>query len=71
MVVTGGGNSGPKFGTVTNLAPWLFSVAASTIDRSFVSYLRLGDNKHIITVSFCVFFCFLPFWFRLVLQEMF
>ncbi|WJX31423.1 hypothetical protein P8452_19850 [Trifolium repens] len=56
-VVTGGGISGPKFGTVTNLAPWLFSVGASTIvtrfsirfDRSFVSYLQLDDNKHIIT----------------------
>lgn len=35
-------------GTVTNVAPWLFSVAASTIDRNFVSYLQLGDKKHII-----------------------
>ncbi|CAI8596481.1 unnamed protein product [Vicia faba] len=48
IVVAGGGNSGPKFGTVTNLAPWLFSVAASTIDRNFVNHLQLSDKKHII-----------------------
>ena len=54
IVVAGGGNSGPKFGTVTNVAPWLFSVAASTIDRNFVSYLQLGD-KRILMVLFFAF----------------
>jgi hypothetical protein len=71
MVVTGGGNSGPKFGTVTNLAPWLFSVGASTIDRSFVSYLQLGDNKRIITVSFCVFFVSFHFGLGLFVKKCF
>lgn len=37
---------GPYFGTVSNVAPWLFTVAASTIDRDFASYVTLGDNKH-------------------------
>ncbi|XP_073224343.1 subtilisin-like protease SBT5.4 isoform X2 [Cicer arietinum] len=52
IVVASGGNSGPKLGTVTNVAPWLFSVGASTIDRKFVNYIQLGgDNKHIMGVS--------------------
>ncbi|KAG6416414.1 hypothetical protein SASPL_123844 [Salvia splendens] len=37
-VVASGGNSGPDPGTVSNVAPWIFTVAASTIDR------RLGAN---------------------------
>ncbi|CAN6448217.1 unnamed protein product [Victoria cruziana] len=44
VVVTSGGNDGPKAGTVTNLAPWLITVAASTIDRNFISYAVLGDG---------------------------
>lgn len=46
VVVASAGNSGPYFGTVSNVAPWLFTVAASTIDRDFASYVTLGDNKH-------------------------
>lgn len=48
MVVAGAGNGGPGSGTVTNVAPWMFTVAASTIDREFASYLALGDKKHIM-----------------------
>ncbi|KAL5101105.1 hypothetical protein RYX36_005432 [Vicia faba] len=47
VVVTAAGNSGPYFGTVSNTAPWLFTVAASTIDRDFTSYVKLGDNKYL------------------------
>ncbi|CAL5413955.1 unnamed protein product [Camellia sinensis] len=35
MVVCSGGNDGPSPFTVVNSAPWMFSVAASTIDRDF------------------------------------
>ncbi|CAK8538966.1 unnamed protein product [Lathyrus sativus] len=45
VVVSSAGNSGPYFGTVSNTAPWLFTVAASTMDRDFTSYIKLGDSK--------------------------
>ncbi|KAM3280834.1 subtilisin-like protease SBT5.4 [Capsicum chacoense] len=35
VVVTSAGNRGPEPGTVTNVAPWIITVAASTLDRSF------------------------------------
>ncbi|WCJ19690.1 Subtilisin-like protease SBT4.3 [Euphorbia peplus] len=38
------GNSGPNPGTVTNLAPWFLSVAASSIDRKFFSKVLLGNG---------------------------
>ncbi|XP_042519834.1 subtilisin-like protease SBT5.4 [Macadamia integrifolia] len=45
FVVSSAGNSGPKDSTVTNLAPWLFTVAASTIDRRFAADVKLGNNQ--------------------------
>lgn len=44
------GNSGPGPVTVCSVAPWSLSVAASTIDRTFVANLQLG-NGLILTVS--------------------
>ncbi|KAF3787300.1 Subtilisin-like protease SBT5-3 [Nymphaea thermarum] len=38
------GNKGPLPGSATNVAPWLFTVAASSIDRRFESELVLGDQ---------------------------
>ncbi|KAI4374829.1 hypothetical protein MLD38_012776 [Melastoma candidum] len=46
-VVASGGNEGPKAGTVTNLAPWIFTVAASTLDRDCTSYIALGNRTHL------------------------
>ncbi|CAO2197954.1 unnamed protein product [Urochloa humidicola] len=43
-VVCAAGNSGPRPGTVTNVAPWLFTVGASTMDRDFPAYVSFGDN---------------------------
>ncbi|KAJ1390356.1 Peptidase S8/S53 domain [Sesbania bispinosa] len=51
IVIASGGNSGPEPGTVTNVAPWLFSVGASTIDRKFTNYLALGNKKHLMGAS--------------------
>ncbi|XP_038905686.1 subtilisin-like protease SBT5.3 [Benincasa hispida] len=47
VVVCSGGNDGPSPGTVSNVSPWMFTVAASTIDRDFASYVLLGNKKHI------------------------
>ncbi|XP_010675634.3 subtilisin-like protease SBT5.3 [Beta vulgaris subsp. vulgaris] len=45
-VVAAAGNNGPKSGSVANVAPWIFTVGASTTDRQFLSYVTLGNNKN-------------------------
>ncbi|KAF2568025.1 hypothetical protein F2Q68_00027535 [Brassica cretica] len=45
MVIASAGNDGPNASTVTNVAPWLFTVAASNIDRDFQSSVILGSGK--------------------------
>ncbi|XP_066314919.1 subtilisin-like protease SBT5.6 isoform X2 [Miscanthus floridulus] len=44
VVSCSGGNSGPKPATVSNLAPWMLTVAASSIDRAFHSPIKLGNG---------------------------
>ncbi|TYI67661.1 hypothetical protein E1A91_D08G033900v1 [Gossypium mustelinum] len=46
-VVSSAGNSGPDPGTVSNVSPWMFTVGASTLDREFVSFVQLGNNKQL------------------------
>ncbi|CAL0330089.1 unnamed protein product [Lupinus luteus] len=45
IVVSSAGNSGPAPTSVLNLEPWVITVAASSIDRDFANYIKLGDNK--------------------------
>ncbi|XP_074312364.1 CO(2)-response secreted protease-like [Silene latifolia] len=45
MVVCSAGNSGPDPYTVVNTAPWIFTIAASNIDRDFESTLVLGNKS--------------------------
>lgn len=45
VVVSSAGNTGPKPKTASNLEPWMITVAASTMDRDFTSYVTLGDKK--------------------------
>ncbi|KAJ4807094.1 hypothetical protein LUZ62_019660 [Rhynchospora pubera] len=44
LVVCSGGNDGPDPFTVVNTAPWIVTVAASSIDRSFQSNIQLGNG---------------------------
>ncbi|KAB2029908.1 hypothetical protein ES319_D05G193600v1 [Gossypium barbadense] len=44
-VVCSAGNDGPNPGSVVNSAPWILTVAATTIDRVFESDVVLGNNK--------------------------
>ena len=46
-VVCSAGNAGPAAGTVSNTAPWLLTVGASTMDREFPAYLVLDNKKRI------------------------
>ncbi|KAL5568397.1 hypothetical protein UlMin_024972 [Ulmus minor] len=45
LVVCSAGNDGPEAYTVVNTAPWVFTVAASSIDRDFETSIVLGNGK--------------------------
>ena len=45
VVVCSARNSRPYSNIVTNTAPWLITLAANTIDRSFPTALTLGNNQ--------------------------
>ncbi|XP_057435528.1 subtilisin-like protease SBT4.14 [Lotus japonicus] len=47
ITVASAGNDGPSMGTVTNTAPWIVTVAASGIDRTFRSTAQLGSGKNV------------------------
>lgn len=55
MVVSTAGNDGPEDQTVNNVAPWLITVGASSIDRSFPAPIVLNDGT-IIQVANNSFF---------------
>ncbi|CAJ1863124.1 unnamed protein product [Sphenostylis stenocarpa] len=44
LTVTSAGNSGPKYSSLSNFSPWSITVAASNIDRKFVTKVELGNN---------------------------
>ncbi|KAH7668968.1 Tripeptidyl-peptidase II protein [Dioscorea alata] len=48
IVVCSAGNDGPSPESVVNAAPWILTVAATTIDRKFESDIVLGRNKRVI-----------------------
>ncbi|WJX77280.1 hypothetical protein P8452_60602 [Trifolium repens] len=53
LLVASAGNDGPTPGSVVNVAPWVFTVAASTLDRDFSSNITIG-NKTITGASLFV-----------------
>ena len=44
VVSCSAGNSGPAPSTLSNPAPWIITVGASSIDREFVSPVLLGNG---------------------------
>ncbi|GJN32830.1 hypothetical protein PR202_gb21366 [Eleusine coracana subsp. coracana] len=49
FVVLSGGNEGPESSTVINLAPWMTTVGAATVDRVFPASLSLRDDGGVLT----------------------
>ena len=47
-VVFSAGNSGPVPGTVEHASPWVISVAAGTVDRSFPTEISLGNGEKLV-----------------------
>ncbi|RLM58807.1 hypothetical protein C2845_PM18G09890 [Panicum miliaceum] len=50
-VVFSAGNWGPVPGTVLNAYPWVISVAAGTMDRSFPTEISLGNGEKLVGQS--------------------
>ncbi|KAJ3695119.1 hypothetical protein LUZ60_000496 [Juncus effusus] len=48
VVVCSAGNSGPGSATVSNLAPWMITVGASSIDRAFNAEIKLTNGNVIM-----------------------
>ena len=44
MTACAAGNYGPETTTVQNVAPWIFTTAASSIDRQFETDVQLGND---------------------------
>ncbi|GMH18418.1 hypothetical protein Nepgr_020259 [Nepenthes gracilis] len=45
------GNGGPDAASLTNVAPWVATVGASTMDRSFPATVKLGTGKTVVGAS--------------------
>ncbi|KAI5005712.1 hypothetical protein ZWY2020_032955 [Hordeum vulgare] len=50
-VVFAAGNDGPVPQTVTNVMPWVTTVAASTMDRAFPTIISLGNKEKLVGQS--------------------
>ncbi|KAL5561182.1 hypothetical protein UlMin_030929 [Ulmus minor] len=51
FVSSSAGNEGPSGMTVTNVAPWMTTVGAGTIDRNFPAIVVLGNGRKLSGVS--------------------
>ncbi|XAR63130.1 Cucumisin [Bertholletia excelsa] len=55
ITVASAGNEGPSLESLSNHAPWIFTVAASGIDRGFRSKVVLGNGRTISGIGVNVF----------------
>ncbi|XP_021894463.1 subtilisin-like protease SBT4.13 [Carica papaya] len=51
LTVQSAGNSGPASFSVVSTAPWILTVAASTIDRAFIDKVILGNGETLVGKS--------------------
>ncbi|KAJ7966548.1 Subtilisin-like protease [Quillaja saponaria] len=51
LVSCSAGNGGPSPESLTNVAPWITTVGAGTLDRDFPDYVSLGNGKKYTGVS--------------------
>lgn len=51
LVSCSAGNAGPSEYSLSNLAPWITTVGAGTLDRDFPAYVSLGNGKNFSGVS--------------------
>ncbi|CAN6317647.1 unnamed protein product [Urochloa humidicola] len=51
LVSCSAGNAGPGSSTLSNVAPWITTVGAGTLDRDFPAYVSLGNGKNYTGVS--------------------
>jgi subtilisin family serine protease len=58
LLVASAGNDGPTLGSVVNIAPWVFTIAASTLDRDFSSTITFGNNQQatVYVILFLILF---------------
>ncbi|WJX82691.1 hypothetical protein P8452_65415 [Trifolium repens] len=54
LLVASAGNDGPTLGSVVNIAPWVFTIAASTLDRDFSSTITFGNSQQVMGASLFV-----------------
>lgn len=51
LVSCSAGNAGPGSYSLSNVAPWITTVGAGTLDRDFPAYVSLGNGKNFSGVS--------------------
>ncbi|KAL2322808.1 hypothetical protein Fmac_027187 [Flemingia macrophylla] len=51
LVSCSAGNAGPTSGSLSNVAPWITTVGAGTLDRDFPAYVSLGNGLNYSGVS--------------------
>ncbi|XP_043712317.1 subtilisin-like protease SBT1.7 [Telopea speciosissima] len=51
LVSCSAGNAGPSPYSLSNVAPWITTVGAGTLDRDFPAYVTLGNGKNFSGVS--------------------